>query len=135
RGDPGRGAPPGRAHGRNLAARHQPGQGAPRAGHRARPGPGGNPVRAAGELTAVLIDTSLGDLETAAKDARIAEEAGYAGAFTGELNSDPFLPLALAADATGQLTIGTAIAVAFARSPMALAYTAHDLQRLLAGRL
>jgi len=83
----------------------------------------------------VLIDTTLGDLRSAATDAQAAEEAGYAGAFTGEMNSDPFLPLALAAAATGRLTIGTSIAVALARSPMALAYTAHDLQRLSGGRL
>jgi probable F420-dependent oxidoreductase len=83
----------------------------------------------------MLIDTTLGDLETAAGDARKAEGAGYAGAFTGEVASDPFLPLALAAASTERITLGTAIAVAFARSPMALAYTAHDLQRLSRGRL
>jgi probable F420-dependent oxidoreductase len=82
-----------------------------------------------------LVDATLGDLSAAATDARAAEEAGYAGAFTGEVSADPFLPLALAAAATRQLTIGTAIAVAFARSPMTLAYTAHDLQRLSGGRL
>jgi probable F420-dependent oxidoreductase len=83
----------------------------------------------------MLIDTTLGALETAAGDARAAEEAGYDGAFTGEVSNDPFLPLALAADATGRLDLGTSIAVAFARSPMTLAYTAHDLQRLSRGRL
>jgi probable F420-dependent oxidoreductase len=83
----------------------------------------------------MLVDTTLGDLESAAKDARTAEEAGYAGAFTGEVANDPFLPLALAADATRRMTLGTAITVAFARSPMTLAYTAHDLQRLSGGRL
>ena len=83
----------------------------------------------------MLVDTTLGDLESAAKDARAAEEAGYAGAFTGEVANDPFLPLVLAADATQRMNIGTAIAVAFARSPMALAYTAHDLQRVSGGRL
>jgi len=83
----------------------------------------------------VLIDTTLGDLEAAARDAGKAERAGYAGAFTGEVSSDPFLPLALAAGATERITLGTAIAVAFARSPMTLAYTAHDLQRLSRGRL
>jgi probable F420-dependent oxidoreductase len=83
----------------------------------------------------MLIDTTLGALETAAADARAAEQAGYDGAFTGEVSNDPFLPLALAADATGRLDLGTSIAVAFARSPMTLAYTAHDLQRLSRGRL
>jgi probable F420-dependent oxidoreductase len=83
----------------------------------------------------VLVDTTLSDLQTAATDGKAAGDAGYAGAFTGELNADPFLPLALASAATRDLTIGTSIAVAFARSPMTLAYTAHDLQRLSRGRL
>ena len=83
----------------------------------------------------MLVDTTLGDLRSAAADGKAAEDAGYAGAFTGELNADPFLPLALAASATRQLTVGTSIAVAFARSPMALAYTAHDLQGFSRGRL
>jgi probable F420-dependent oxidoreductase len=86
-------------------------------------------------MAEVLVDTTLGDLACAAADGKAAEDAGYAGAFTGEVNADPFLPLALAASATRHLTIGTSIAVAFARSPMALAYTAHDLQRLSRGRL
>lgn len=80
------------------------------------------------------VDTHLGALETAAADARAAEAAGYAGVFTGEVSSDPFLPLVLGAAATDRIDVGTAIAVAFARSPMTLAYTAHDLQRLARGR-
>ena len=40
----------------------------------------------------------------------------------------------LAAEHTGQMALGTAIAVAFARSPMQLAYTAHDLQAYSDGR-
>jgi probable F420-dependent oxidoreductase len=82
----------------------------------------------------MLIDTYVGRLETAAADATAAEAAGYAGAFTGEVASDPFLPLALAAPVTERITLGTSIAVAFARSPMTVAYTAHDLQRLSRGR-
>ncbi|HXA34494.1 MAG TPA: LLM class flavin-dependent oxidoreductase, partial [Acidimicrobiales bacterium] len=82
----------------------------------------------------MLVDTGTGSIETAGADAATAEAAGYDGLFTGELNGDPFLPLVLAAGATERLTIGTGIAVAFARSPMALAYTAHDLQRASSGR-
>jgi probable F420-dependent oxidoreductase len=81
-----------------------------------------------------LVDTNLGPLESAAADAAAAEAAGYAGAFTGEVNSDPFLPLALGAASTERIQLGTSIAVAFARSPMALAYTAYDLQRFSGGR-
>ncbi len=83
----------------------------------------------------VLIDSGLGSLESAATDARDAERDGYDGAFTGEVNSDPFLPLTLAAASTEHIDLGTSIAVAFARSPMALAYTAYDLHRFSRGRL
>ena len=83
----------------------------------------------------MLIDTTLGDLESAAAAAAAAEEAGYDGIFTGELSNDPFLPLALATGATDRIDIGTSIAVAFSRSPMSVAYTAHDLQRFSHGRL
>jgi hypothetical protein len=65
----------------------------------------------------MLIDATLGPLESAA--AAGAEKSGYAGIFTGELNNDPFLPLALAAGATDRIDIGTSIAVAFSRSPSA----------------
>jgi probable F420-dependent oxidoreductase len=82
----------------------------------------------------VLIDATLGRLESAAAAARGAEDSGYNGAFTGEVSNDPFLPLAVAAAATERITLGTSIAVAFARSPMALAYTAYDLQRFSRGR-
>src|SRR3954471_2726268 len=81
------------------------------------------------------VDTFLGSIEQAATAAREAEAAGYAGAFTGEVSGDPFLPLVAAALATERLQVGTAIAVAFARSPMAVAYTANDLQRASRGRL
>jgi probable F420-dependent oxidoreductase len=80
------------------------------------------------------IDTTLGGLDSAGEAAAAAEAAGYDGVFTGELNNDPFLPLALAAATTERIDIGTAIAIAFSRSPMALAYTAHELQRFSRGR-
>ncbi len=83
----------------------------------------------------MLLDTTVGALDTAADAAAAAERAGYAGVFTGEVNSDPFLPLALAAGATERIDIGTSIAVAFSRSPMSVAYTAQDLQRFSGGRL
>ncbi len=83
----------------------------------------------------MLIDTTLGGLESAGEAASAAEAAGYDGAFTGELGNDPFLPLASAAASTERIDIGTAIATAFSRSPVSLAYTAHDLQRFSRGRL
>jgi probable F420-dependent oxidoreductase len=63
-----------------------------------------------------------------------AERRGFDGLWTHEVSHDPFLPLSLAAAHTEHLTLGTAIAVAFARSPMTLAQTAHDLHRFSSGR-
>ena len=81
------------------------------------------------------IDGGLGRIGDAAVTSRAAEAAGYDGVWSAEVNQDPFLPLALAADATSAIELGTSIAVAFARSPMTLAYTAHDLQGFSGGRL
>ncbi|ONH33234.1 LLM class F420-dependent oxidoreductase [Pseudofrankia asymbiotica] len=80
------------------------------------------------------IDGTLGALEVAAGQAGDAEAVGYDGVWTGEVSQDPFLPLALAAQATSRVTVGTSIAVALSRSPMSLAYTANDLQRFSGGR-
>lgn len=67
-------------------------------------------------------------------DAKAHEKAGYDGLWSTESAHDPFLRLLLAAEHTTRIEIGTAIAVAFARSPMQLAYTAHDLQGYSDGR-
>ena len=73
-----------------------------------------------------------------ARDARTTfqhlEEIGYDGAFSFEAKLDPFLPLALAAEHTQSLRLGTAIAIAFARNPMNLANLAHGLQSITGGR-
>ncbi len=62
------------------------------------------------------------------------EEIGYDGAFSFEAKLDPFLPLVLAAEHTRTLRLGTAIAIAFARTPMNLANLAHGLQTISGGR-
>ena len=62
------------------------------------------------------------------------EAAGYDGAFTFETAHDPFLPLTLGATRTTSLRLGTAIAIAFARTPMTVANTARDIQELSGGR-
>ena len=62
------------------------------------------------------------------------ESAGYDGVSTQENRFDPFLPLVLAAVQTERLSLRTSIAIAFARSPMAVATTAWDLQRASNGR-
>ncbi len=66
---------------------------------------------------------------------RRAEEYGFDCVWVNETKHDPFLQLALAAAETKRIMVGTSIALAFTRSPTALAYTAWDLQRLSSGRL
>jgi probable F420-dependent oxidoreductase len=68
--------------------------------------------------------------------AREIEERGGVGAlYVPEGNHDAFVYLTLAAIETTNLRLGTSIALAFARSPMAMAYPAYDVQRLSGGRL
>jgi len=81
------------------------------------------------------IDTNIGmNLASAAEGAKAAEAAGYDGAWSVETSHDPFFPLVLAAPATSSITVGTSIAVAFARNPMLLANIGYDLQALSGGR-
>ncbi|MTV25715.1 TIGR03617 family F420-dependent LLM class oxidoreductase [Nitriliruptoraceae bacterium ZYF776] len=75
-----------------------------------------------------------GPLAAVADEVAGAEARGYDGWFVGEVGHDPVLACALAAEHTERMEIGTAIAVAFPRSPMHLAYQAHDLQALARGR-
>jgi probable F420-dependent oxidoreductase len=73
--------------------------------------------------------------EQAGEAAAEATALGYDGFFTAETQYDPFFPLVFAAAAQpGQLDLGTAIAVAFPRSPMVMAMTAWDLARMSQGR-
>jgi probable F420-dependent oxidoreductase len=65
---------------------------------------------------------------------RELEELGYDRAFSFEAKHDPFLALAVAAEHTSRIELGTAIAIAFARTPMTLANVAWDLQALTGGR-
>lgn len=73
-------------------------------------------------------------LDHAAQDAKKAEQAGYDAVWAAETSRDPFLPLLLAAEHTDTIELGTAITVAFARSPMTLANTAWDLNGFSKGR-
>src|SRR6202034_1698743 len=75
-----------------------------------------------------------GDLRLIASQVTAAEDAGLDGVWTTETSRDPFLPLLLTADRSRTLTLGTAIAVAFARNPMTVAATANDLQSFSSGR-
>ncbi|WP_151483794.1 TIGR03617 family F420-dependent LLM class oxidoreductase [Streptomyces albicerus] len=84
-----------------------------------------------------LIDTRPFDdyPAGAAQAAALCEEAGYGGFWSSEHYHDPFLALTHAAAATSTVDLGSCIAIALARSPMTLAYTANDLQRQSHGRL
>lgn len=62
------------------------------------------------------------------------ERLGYDRAFSFEAKHDPFVPLAVAGEHTTSIELGTAIAIAFARTPMTLANTAWDLQTVTGGR-
>jgi probable F420-dependent oxidoreductase len=74
------------------------------------------------------------DPATAATLAASLEADGYDGVWTAETQHDPFLPLATAAVSTSRVTLGTAIATAFTRSPMVTAMASWDLQRASQGR-
>lgn len=72
--------------------------------------------------------------ENAAAAAVEAAETGYDGFFSAETQHDPFFPITHAAAAAPNLEFGTAIAVAFPRSPTAMAMTAWDLARQTNGK-
>ncbi len=72
--------------------------------------------------------------EVAAEAAQRAKSIGFDGFFTAETQHDPFLPLAVASSVGADLELGTGIAVAFPRSPMAMAMVAWDLARMSRGR-
>lgn len=74
------------------------------------------------------------DLNTAGEVARQVEEYGFSGLWTAETSHNPFLPLTHAAIATQHINLGTAIAVAFPRSPMVTAGIAWDLAEQSKGR-
>lgn len=77
------------------------------------------------------VNCALADVPHAAST---LERRGYGGCWTAEVNHDPFLPLALAAEHTSSIELGTGIAVAFARSPMTVANVGWDLQGYSRGR-
>lgn len=77
------------------------------------------------------IFSELGRVPALAAD---LEKQGYDGCWSAETNHDPFLPLALAAEHTSKIELGTSIAVAFARNPMTVANVGWDLQSYSQGR-
>jgi probable F420-dependent oxidoreductase len=82
-------------------------------------------------VDAMVHGTGIAEL---AANAAGREAEGYDGLWTAETAHDPFLSLMPVAEHTSRVNIGTAIAVAFARSPMTMAYSAYDLQVHSGGR-
>ncbi len=82
------------------------------------------------------LDTVLAaaDLASVGGAATFAESMGFAGIWAPETMNTPFMPLAIAALATEQIDLGTAIAVAFPRSPMITAMDSWAVQSASKGR-
>lgn len=81
-----------------------------------------------------VFGSLIGDLPDIPAAVRRLEADGYAGAYTAEINNDPFFPALLAAEHSETIELTTAIAVAFARNPMTMAQLAHDLNQFARGR-
>lgn len=83
----------------------------------------------------MLLDARLpkGISDTKAR-ATAREADGYDGLWVSETAYDPFLQALQAVEGTTRPTVGTAIAVAFARSPLTVAHSAYDLARYAEGR-
>lgn len=82
------------------------------------------------------LDAQLGvyDLAGVPGEAQRLERLGFDGLWSFETQHNPFLALGFAASGTRRLELGTNIAVAFARTPMATAMVAWDLAQASAGR-
>ena len=83
-----------------------------------------------------LIDATLPlvSLSAIPNIAQAAERLGFNTLWSTETMHDPFLPGPLILEHTHSLGFGTAVAIAFARSPATLAYTAWDLAQVSQGR-
>jgi probable F420-dependent oxidoreductase len=79
----------------------------------------------------VLRGVPIGDV--ADRSAQV-EALGFDAVGVTETNGNPFLAAAQAAQATSRVRLATAVALAFPRSPMDVAYLAWDLQALSGGR-
>jgi probable F420-dependent oxidoreductase len=73
--------------------------------------------------------------DTLREQVREATALGYDTAVSVETQHDPFLALAVAAQEPSPIELGTGIALAFTKSPVATAYIAWDLQTMSGGRL
>lgn len=75
-----------------------------------------------------------GHMNLIADLARLAEDGGYESVWVAETSHTPFVQAAIACFATRAITVGTAVALAFPRSPTVTAMTARDLAELSGNR-
>ena len=76
----------------------------------------------------------IDDVDAAPNVAAELEAAGFDGVWAIEAAHDPFLQLLRMSEATSRITLGTNVAVAFARNPLVVATLGHDMQRYSHGR-
>src|SRR5437588_9767450 len=87
-------------------------------------------------MSALGIVLSLPGIEETIAAAQLAERAGFESVWTTEFpDHSATVTLAAVAPATERVTLGTAIAYAFGRTPLVLAAEARDLDYLSSGRL
>lgn len=89
--------------------------------------PGGSTLK----VDAQIVYASLRDVPDLV---RAAEAWGLDAIWFSETAHDPFLAATLAAQSTSRIGIGTAVALAFTRSPTLLAYLGWDLAAFSQGR-
>src|SRR4029450_3401831 len=73
------------------------------------------------------------NLATVGQAAQAIEATGYTGVSTQENRHEPFLSLAVAGAAPKRIELHTGVAIAFARSPMAVANVGWDLASSFGG--
>src|SRR6202166_2950469 len=82
----------------------------------------------------VFTTVPQGDLKRVPEAARAAEAEGHDGIVTMENQHEPFLALAVAGAVTDKVELHTSVAIAFARTPMAVAQVGWDLAGSTGGR-
>ena len=76
-----------------------------------------------------------GVLAGGAQSARMGTDLSLSRLWASELAHDPFLPLAFAGSANQPIGLGSAVAIAFARTPWATAVAAWDVARVASARV
>lgn len=75
-----------------------------------------------------------GPLSLVGPAAKMVEDAGFESCWTAETVNTAYIPASIAIHHTEKINVGTAIALAFPRSPTITAMTAWDLDELSGGR-